>query len=107
MKKKICLLLALSVIIGILLAILMINCFYQYVIVDQPFANSSDSIALFKTGAPVWIYSAICIWAVLFITVAPIFYIKKCDLSGGLNNNVFQIFSTSLLGFLFAGYVFN
>lgn len=107
MKKRINLFLVLSGIIGLVLSSFMIHCFLNYVTLTGPYTESNTVVPLVKSSAMVTVFKWCCVSAVMLSVLIPIFAIPRVDLSGKTNNSVFQIFSSSLLGFLFGGYVVN
>ncbi len=96
MKTKVNLFLALSFALGIVLSSLMIICHYNYV---------DPSTLLASHGLPVKIFQTLAFFLVALIVIIPFFTSKKVMLPKKRENSTFIIFCSSLLGFLFAGYV--
>ena len=98
MKMKIKLGLALSVLSGIALSVFMIICNLKYV----------DPYTLLVTpSGMVTAFMVLCTAAVVLAFALPYFTLGKIDVSDEAPNSSFLIFSSSLLGFLFAGYVLH
>ncbi len=122
MKAKIYLYLALFGIAGIGLAVFMTYCQVHHTSIVEIInnagginvlsSNAVDSsfpkiLTYFENNAVTTVFSWCCVLAALMAVVLPIFTIPKCDLGAETGNSIFTVFASSLIGFLFAGYVVN
>ncbi len=98
MKLKVKLFLMLAYIVGIVLAAFNTLYYINYVNPDNLLVNPSPI-----TG----VFAACCAVVVILITVIPYLLVKKTTIKAESKNSAFIIFCASLLGFLFAGYVFS
>lgn len=95
MKTKIKLGIALSAFAGIALSAFMVICHLNYVDPYTLLVIPSGTVTAFRI---------VCTAAVVLALALPYFTLGKIDVSDEAPNNSFLIFSSSLLGFLFAGY---
>ncbi len=86
----------LSFALGIFLSVFMIICHYNYV---------DPSTLLAASGLPVKIFGIASFLSVVLIVIIPFFTTKQSDLPLKNENSTFVIFCSSLLGFLYAGYI--
>ena len=107
MKKKLNLYLTLTFAAGILLSLFMIYCFYNHVTVVNPYTTKNQLLPLVENAPAVTCFVICCIIAIALAVAVPVLTLPKAELCASSKNNIFQLFSTSLLGFLFGGYVFN
>lgn len=107
MKKRLNIYIALSGIIGIALSVFMVYCFLHHAEIDGSYTATGRVLVYFENSGMVTAFTWSCILSLLMVILLSAFTIKECDLVAVSKNNVCVVFSTSLLGFLFAGYVVN
>lgn len=110
MKIKVRLTLAFSALISAVLTVFMIVCHYKYVDIETIPTYSgigSREILLVNSSPFVTCFTVCCTVALLFVILVPALTFPKCEISVISPSNAFVIFTSSLLGFMFAGYVVN
>ncbi len=118
-KKKIYLYIALFGLVGIVLAVFMSYCQISHtqmseisygsmnILTYSEVSSETKILTYFDNSASVIVFTWSCIVSVLLAMLLPALTIKKCDLRCETKNSIFTVFASSLLGFLFAGYVVN
>jgi len=105
--KKLHLHLVFTGIIGIILAAFMVYCFQNHVTIVGPYTTETLLIPLSEPSVVSNVFSVLCITATLACMIIPVIFMRKHEISEYSENSIFLVFSTSLLGFLFAGYALN
>lgn len=98
MKIKINLSLALCAVSGIAMSAFTIMCYMKYVNPDSLLVTPSPTVTVHEILCAVLVVLALCI---------PYVFMRKVDVTGQAPNTSFVIFSSSLLGFMFCGYIFH
>ena len=99
--------LALAGIIGIILAVFMVYCHYNYVSGEQVGDGMMKILPMYENSATVTFFKWCCVLSVAFIMIVPTITLPPVKLPYSSKNSFPTIFASSLLGFLFAGYVVN
>ena len=120
-KNRISLYLVLFGIIGVILAVFMAYCQVNHTHTAQigngeilRFSHNGAEdtsfariITYFEDSAAVTVLTVCTVLAILISLIVPAFTIPTQDLKAENNNSICTVFASSLLGFIFAGYVVN